>query len=61
MEEMKILEEHECYSMENQNTISISKRWHNGKERWFFELDNGSKITANEIKYCPYCGIELPS
>jgi hypothetical protein len=59
-EEMKLLEEHECDSMKNQNTVFVNKRWQNGKARWFYEVDTGSRIIANEIKYCPYCREELP-
>lgn len=58
MEEMKLLQEHECKAMQNQDRIFIEQRWQKGKPRWFFIVDIG-KLISNEIIYCPYCGVKL--
>jgi hypothetical protein len=55
------IEGHECEGMANGNhNIAISQRLHEGKKSWFWEQDLGDKVIANGIKFCPYCGEELP-
>jgi hypothetical protein len=46
--------------MEDCESVSISKRHINCQDRWMLEAtEKDGCITANEITFCPYCGIEL--
>lgn len=56
---MKVINEHNCKAIEKQSAITISKRFFNFKERWFWEEETKEGIKAHEIKFCPYCGEEL--
>lgn len=56
---MKIIDEHNCEAMKNQNVIAITKREINSKARWYWEREDKKSIQADEIKFCPYCGEEL--
>jgi len=56
---MKLLDEHNCKTLERQSTIAVSKREINSKVRWYWEREDKTGIHADEIKFCPYCGEEL--
>lgn len=54
------IENHCCKAMEDCGSISISKRHIDGQDRWMLEqTQNNGRINANEITFCPYCGIYL--
>ena len=54
------IENHRCKAIEHCETVSISKRHIDGQDRWMWEqTQNNGHIAANEITFCPYCGIDL--
>lgn len=59
MKEMQLISEHICKSMITQNIIFINQRWQNGKGCWFLEIEDKNMYIVNEIKYCPYCGVDI--
>lgn len=56
------IEGHTCETMKGSEKtgITISYRLHEGKKQWFWEQELQENIISNGIKYCPYCGVELP-
>lgn len=54
------IQEHRCEALKNCVSVSIAKRDFNGKSRWMWEQSQkNGHISANEITFCPYCGINL--
>ncbi len=51
------LKEHNCKAIANIDTVGVEKVSLPGddQERWFLRI----RTELNEIKFCPYCGIEL--
>lgn len=56
MKNMTFLRDHSCRDIEKLECIAIEQYWLDGKKRWFHSAKEG----LHEIKYCPYCGLELP-
>ncbi len=56
MKNLEFIDEHNCKIMETLDTIAINQRHFQGQKRWFWERELKGKSTADEIKYCPYCG-----
>lgn len=56
MKETKVYKVHDCNEMEDEAIITVIK--YNGVKDWHLLIEDYGDRTR--IKFCPYCGIELP-